>query len=111
MITHQTRKIGNLNRLRTLQQQVSFWEKSTEHYKKTLSVFQEYLDCLRDFDDQRAIINTYIRMASYCEHMEDPLLSRELLKEAKERMEFFNLGESNQLQKMQKKIDALHNYS
>ena len=105
-----TRYMGKINKLRTLQNQVAFWEQSVEHYKKTLMVFQEYIDCLREFDDFKAVVNGYIRMASFCERMEDNLMSRELLKDAKQMMLQFNLGGPAHLEKVQKKIDSLKYY-
>ena len=105
--THQTRHLGKLNQLKTLQQQVAFWEKNPNNYKKGCQVFHKYIDCVRSFKDPKSLYNSYVRMASYCESMEDQLLSRELLKEAMSLMIHFNLAEQTHIQKMRRKIDSL----
>lgn len=110
MSTDQTRYMAKLNKLRALQQQVSFWEYSMERYKQTCDLFRDYIDCLREFGDIRAIINAYVRMAQYCERMDDKLLSRELLKDAKKMMINFKLGTNELLLRMQRKIDSLRYY-
>ncbi len=110
MTTMQTRYLGKINRLKTLQHQVCYWEQTLDNYKKTLAVFQDYIDCLREFQDPRSLVNGYIRMAKYCENMEDRLMSREILKDAKQIMLDFNLAGQAHLHKLQKKIDSLCYY-
>ena len=99
--------ISRLNQLQALQRQVKYWEQTSENYKKSCETFQKYLDCLQTFQDPKAMVNGYIRMASYCEKMDDPFLSRDLYKEAVDLCIRFGLASSSHLQNLRSKIKSL----
>jgi hypothetical protein len=102
--------ISKLNQLQALQQQVKYWEKTSDNYKAACDVFRKYLDCLQTFQDPKALVNGYIRMASYCEKMDDPFLSQDLYKEAVELCVRFGLASSSHLQNLRSKIKSLDYY-
>ena len=103
--------ISKLNQLQALQQQVAYWEQTSNNYKIACDTFQKYIDCLRTtFQDPKAVVNAYIRMASYCERMDDLLLSRDLYQEAVDLMLKFGLASSSHLQNLRTKIKSLRFY-
>ena len=106
----QSNYISKLNQLQALQQQVAYWEKTSNNYKAACDTFQKYIDCLQTFQDPKALVNGYIRMASYCERMDDPLLSRDLYKEAVDLCIRFGLTSSSHLQNLRTKIKSLEFY-
>ena len=78
---NQANYIARLNELQAMQAQVAMYEKSTD-YRKTVKVFERYIDTVRKFNDPKSLINTYIRFAQYCELMEDRLLATDLYRDA-----------------------------
>ena len=109
-MVYSSKYLAKLNRLRSLQQQVAFWEHPANDYKKACTIFQEYIDCMRGFQEPKTLVNAYIRYAAYCEKMEDRLLSSALLKEAVSLMRFFQIGNDIHLERMRQKIDTLCYY-
>ncbi|MHA1746197.1 MAG: hypothetical protein ACTSWW_09360 [Promethearchaeota archaeon] len=99
--------ISKINQLQALQQQVKYWEKTSDNYKGACDVFRKYLDCLQTFQDPKALVNGYIRMAGYCERMDDPFLSQDLYKEAVELCIRFGLASSSHIQNLRSKIKSL----
>ncbi len=71
MNIHQTRRMAKINKLKKLQQEVRFWEQKQEKYEKSLKIFKKYIDCIKEFNNPKALINAYIRMGQYCESMGD----------------------------------------
>jgi hypothetical protein len=106
----QSNYLAKLNKIQSLQQQVAYWEHPANDYKKACAIFQEYIDCLRGFQDPKTLINSYIRYAAYCEIMEDRLLSTALLKEAVCLMQYYQIGNNVNLERMRQKIDDLSFY-
>ncbi|MCF2138636.1 MAG: hypothetical protein K9W44_01110 [Candidatus Lokiarchaeota archaeon] len=110
MSTSQVRTLARLNRLITLQQQLQFYEKSTDYYKQGLNAFKAYVECVREFNKPRDLVNSYIRMAKYCEKMEDLLLSRDLYHEAMNLMITFQIGTKVNIRNLRQKIQALRHF-
>ena len=110
MIRHiQANYLFKMNQLQALQAQVSYWEKNKENYAKSIEVFKAYVDFVRTFNDPRALINSYIRMAQYCERMEDRLMATDLYTKAVEVMMSTGLGmQTPQFQHLRAKIESLH---
>lgn len=111
MSTSQVRSLALLNRLTTLQQQLKFYENSTDYYKQGVNAFKAYLECIRTFNNPRDLVNAYIRMAKYCEKMEDRPLSKELYFEALDLMKTFQVGTEGHLRNLQQKIQSLMRFS
>ncbi|MHA1521466.1 MAG: hypothetical protein ACTSRK_14885 [Promethearchaeota archaeon] len=102
------RTLARFNRLISLQQKLKFYEQSSDFYKQGLDSFKLYLECVREFNKPREMVNGYIRMAKYCERMEDVLLSRDLYKEAVEMMITFQVGTEGHVRNLRHKIQALN---
>lgn len=109
-MTLQSKYLARLNRLRALQQQVAFWEQPANDYKKACTIFQQYIDCVREFQDPKTLVNVHIRYAAYCEMMEDRLLSSALLSEAVSLMQHFQVGNDTHLERVRQKIEHLRYY-
>ena len=110
MSSSQVRSLALLNRITTLQQQLKFYEKSTDYYKQGVNAFKAYIECVRSFNNPRDLVNAYIRMAKYCENMEDIPLSRELYFEALDLMKVFQIGTKGHIRNLQHKIQSLHHF-
>jgi len=111
MSTSQSQYLARINKLQSLQQKVAYFEKTTDQYRKTLEVFKEYIEFVKTFNEPKSLINSLIRMAQYCERMDDRLLSGDLYKDALNLMRTFQLGDSKHIQDLRSKIDSLHYYS
>ena len=104
----QSNHIAKINRLQSYQSQIAYWEKSGKNYKRGLQTFQDFMDFLTEFRDPKALVNGYIRMAKYCEKMEDISLSHDLYKTAMQLMKEFGLGDASHVKNLELKIRSLN---
>ncbi|MHA1562097.1 MAG: hypothetical protein ACTSPA_08220 [Promethearchaeota archaeon] len=111
MSTPQIQYLVRINKLQSLQQRVAYFEKTSDQYRKTLETFKEYIEFVKTFNEPKSLINGLIRMAQYCERMDDRLLSGDLYKDALNLMRTFKLGDSEHIQNLRSKIESLHYYS
>lgn len=110
MSTSQLRELARINRLITLQAQLKYYEQTSEFYNQGVEAFKQYLECVRDFQMPRELINGYLRMAQYCENMEDLLFSRDLYREAMDLMIMFRVGTEGHLKHLRDKIESMGPY-
>ena len=110
MMRTQFEYLANLNKLQSLQQQVAYWEKTSENYKKSLEIFRDYLQCVQEFNNPKDLINGYIRMADYCERMDDRLFSCDLYQEAINLLVASGIGSETNIKNLRNKIQSLHYY-
>ena len=108
--TNLSNYISRINQLNSIQRQVTFWEQNPDNYKKTIEIFREYIKCIQSFNDTKNLVNSYIRMASYCERMEDRLMSGDLYREAMNILILSGVGKSSHIDNLRSKIQSLHYY-
>jgi tetratricopeptide (TPR) repeat protein len=105
---YQAKYLAQINRLQSLTNQVAFWEKS-DSYRKAIDAYKSYVDYIRTLNDPKKLINAYIRMAQFCENMEDRLFASDLYQEAIVHMEHFGV-DSQHIQNVHHKIHSLSWY-
>ncbi len=103
---NQSRQMAQLNKLKSLQKQLKFWEQRDDKYKRTVELFKEYINTLREFNHPRELINSYIRMAQYCERQGDRLLAQDTYRMALEVEEHLNIDPKH-MQNLRTKISSL----
>jgi hypothetical protein len=88
---------------------MKFWEKS-DNYKKSIEAHQRYIDFLKTSNaNVQQIIDAYMRMARFCESMEDRLLATDLYQETVDMM-IRNRWDPLMISAVQNKINSLHFY-
>ena len=110
MMRAQLYYLAHLNKLQSLQQQIKYWENTAENYKKSLEVFRDYLECIQTFNKPRDLINGYIRMADFCERMDDRMFSCDLYQEAINLLVASGIGTEINIKDLRSKIQSLHSY-
>ena len=105
----QVNYLMKLNKLQALQQQVRYAEMDYQNYKRSVKVFQDYVDCLRGFNNPKGVINGFIRMAMYCERMDDRLMATDLYSEALFMEKSIGVEEIH-INSLENKISSLHYY-
>lgn len=96
--------MANFGKAQSLLQQINFWEKKPDSYRRTLSLYQEYIDHQQDVKNWREAINGYIRMAGYAERMDDVGFSQNLYREAIRLIKTTGTGSDSNVNRIQRKI-------